>query len=67
MGDPVYLLTTAEAAEILQRSPAYLANLRCLGKGPPFWRKNGRVFYAYRDLAQYAAPQRSDPANQVSA
>jgi hypothetical protein len=52
------LLTPLEAARILGRSAAYLANMRTYGRGPKYVRvKEGRrVFVRYRlsDLKSYS-------------
>ncbi len=43
---------TETAALLVERSPATLANMRSVGKGPEF-RRRGRVEYALHDLADY--------------
>jgi hypothetical protein len=49
----------AVAAELVERSPATLANMRSMGTGPHF-RRRGRIEYALQDLADYllARPER---------
>ena len=44
------LLTTRQAAERLQLSPATLANWRLLGKGPRFYRVASRIRYREADI-----------------
>jgi hypothetical protein len=48
------LLTTRQAAERLQLSPATLANWRLLGKGPRFYRVGSRIRYREADVCAMA-------------
>ena len=53
--DPLGRCTPANAAKILQMSPQTLANMRSQGRGPPFRKIGGRIFYMYPDLAAYGS------------
>jgi hypothetical protein len=39
------LLDTADAAALAGTSPAYLANMRWLDRGPTYVKRRGRVYY----------------------
>lgn len=46
-------------------SSGYLVKLRCIGKGPIFYRCNGQVIYRRADLDEWAAkPEVSGPFNK---
>lgn len=47
------LLTTAEAAQVLGLSPAFLANLRVKGGGPRFFKLGHAVRYSRGQLTEW--------------
>lgn len=47
------LLTTAEAAEVLGLSPAFLANMRVKGGGPCFFKLGHAVRYSREQLLEW--------------
>jgi hypothetical protein len=49
------LLTAAEAAALLGLSPTTLATWRCLHKGPPYLKIDGRVVYQRDDITSWRA------------
>jgi len=60
MPDPTDRLNTDDASAYIRErhgrrcSSAYLMKLRCLGKGPSFYRFNGQVVYEQSDLDNWA-------------
>ena len=42
-----------EAGKLLGLSPRTLANLRGQGKGPPYLKVSGRVYYRLPEIAEY--------------
>ena len=71
MPDRTERFTTDDAAAYIREqhkrrcSSGYLMKLRCLGKGPTFYRCNGQVVYEQADLDQWAAnPSVSGPFNK---
>lgn len=58
------LITTAELAEILKRSPATLMRWRRLRSGPPYLRVQGRVLYSREALNRWLQSQQ---VNEVPA
>ena len=51
------LITTAELAEILKRSPATLMRWRRLRSGPPYLRVQGRVLYSRATINEWLQAQ----------
>jgi hypothetical protein len=56
------LLTPAETATAIRKTPASLAQDRYLGRGLPFVRVGRKVLYAKGDVLAYLAAGRVDPA-----
>lgn len=56
------LLTAAEAAERLRRTPATLRNWRWRGEGPAYVRFGNRVHYTERAIAEWIDAHETDPA-----
>ena len=50
---PENLLTTGQAARLLDKAPGTLANWRAEGKGPPFVKYEGSVYYLKNELETY--------------
>jgi hypothetical protein len=61
--EPVRLLTTRDAAELLGVGPSILERLRWMGEGPPYVRPTGGriVRYRYTDLVEWIGRNRVDP------
>ncbi len=51
---PVRMLTTVEAAALLNLRPGTLERLRRQGAGPPFKRHSGHIFYLRTDLESWS-------------
>ena len=53
--------TVHEAAEVLRVNPGTLDNWRWLGRGPAYYRIEGKILYTEKDLTKYAASIRVTP------
>ena len=51
-------LTVHEAAEVLRVNPGTLDNWRWLGRGPAYYRIEGKILYSKRELIRYAKSAR---------
>lgn len=56
------MLTPAELAELVRRSPGTLRNWRYRGEGPAYTTAGGRVRYARPDVEAWLASHRVTPA-----
>jgi len=57
---------TSKAAQHLDMSVGSLATLRCLGRGPKFYRMGRRIIYKQTDLDAFLEESVCDPALKPS-
>ncbi len=56
-----------EAAKNLGVAPQTLRNMRCQGKGPPYFRIGRAVRYSVEDLNRYIEARKVDPESNAQA
>lgn len=68
---PVYgeMLTTAQASELTGLVETTLANMRCTGKGPPFYKMGGGKYVRYdsNELMAWMRSKRCASTSEASA
>ena len=63
------MLNTAQASKITGLLETTLANMRCTGKGPPFYKMGGGKYvrYDYNDLIDWMRSKRCVSTSEFSA